>query len=105
MSERMPVEGAVGEAALSSPWTCPRCGRDNKATWNQCPGCESDRAGLTPVERTPVRKTRRTNPVNLILGLLILVALVVLAVNVAEPVWEWVGEQWGSFTAWLDARL
>jgi len=105
MSDRMPVQDAVGERALNSPWTCPRCSRENKATWTQCPACESDRAGLSPADRTPVRKARRTNPINLIVGLLILVGLVVAAFYVAEPVWEWVGEQWDSFTAWLDARL
>ena len=105
MSDRMPVEDVVGEAALSSPWTCPRCGRENKATWNQCPGCESDRAGRTPVARAPARRARRMNPVNLIIGLLVLAALAVAAFYAAEPVWEWLGQQWESFTAWLDARI
>ena len=104
MSDRMPYQDAVGEAALSSTWTCPRCARENKATWTQCPACESDRAGLSPAERAPVRKARSTNPINVILGLFILVALVVAAFYVAEPVWQWATEQWDSFTAWLDAR-
>lgn len=105
MSERMPVEDVIGPAAMADPWTCPRCGRVNKATWAQCPACESDRAGLLPNEREPKRRRSRSNPINVILGLLIIAALVVLVVLVAEPVWDWAVESWNSFIAWVDARI
>ena len=104
MSERMPVGDLSSDSTGSGPWTCPTCGRDNKASWTQCPACESDRAGRLPAQREPARTKRRTNPINLILGLLILAALVVGAVWVAEPVWTWVVDQWNTFIAWVDAR-
>lgn len=103
MSDQMPI-GDLVDDAHSGPWTCPRCGRDNKAAWRQCPACESDRVGKTPVEREPAKAKNRTNPIYLILGLLILAALIVGAVWVAEPVWAWVVEQWTAFIDWVDAR-
>jgi hypothetical protein len=90
-------EHPAGDAAGSGAWTCPRCGRENKATWNQCPACESDREGLASPSREPVRKGRRTNPITMIAGLLILVGLVVLAFYAAGPLGDWIGEQWDAF--------
>lgn len=104
MSERTPVGDLARDNVGTGPWTCLKCGRDNKASWSQCPACESDRSGMSPAEREPVRSKRRNSPINLILGLLILVALVVGAVLVAEPVWEWVVQQWNTFLNWIDAR-
>ena len=104
MSDRMPVDDAVGTSTAVQPWTCPRCGRANKATWSQCPACESDRAGRTPGERAPAPQRSRANPVYLLLGVLILAALVVAAVLVAEPVWTWLSEQWSTFVEWVDER-
>jgi hypothetical protein len=104
MSDQMPIGDLVDDTQATGPWTCPRCGRENKASWRQCPACESDRAGKMPAQREPARVKNRTNPIYLILGLLILVALVVGAVWVAEPVWTWVVEQWTTFIAWVDAR-
>jgi hypothetical protein len=46
----------------------------------------------------------RTNPVYLLLGVLLLGALAIAAVIVAEPVWEWVVEQWTTFVDWVDER-
>ncbi len=104
MSNGVPADDVVGAAARTQPWVCPRCGRENKATWSQCPACESDRAGRTPTERAPAAPRQRTNPVYLVLGLLILAALVVAAVLVAEPAWAWAVQQWDTFIAWVDAR-
>jgi hypothetical protein len=104
MTDRMPADDVVGPAARTGEWVCPRCGRENKATWTQCPACESDRAGRTPTERAPVAPAPRTNPIYLLIGLLVLAVLVIAAVLVAEPVWEWVVEQWDTFIAWVDAR-
>jgi hypothetical protein len=104
MSERMPVDDLMGDNVANGPWTCPGCGRANKAAWSQCPACETDRLGRMPAEREPARAKKRTNPINLILGVLVLVALVVGAFWVAEPVWDWVVEQWNTLIAWIDAR-
>ena len=104
MSDRMPVGDAVGPSATAQVWVCPRCGRENKATWSQCPACESDRSGRTPGERAPAVARPRTNPVYLLLGVLVLGALAVAAVIVAEPVWTWVVEQWTTFVEWVDER-
>ena len=104
MSELMGVDELARDAAGSGPWTCPRCRRDNKAAWSQCPACESDRVGRLPAEREPARSTRRNNPVNLVLGLLVLVALVIGAFWVAQPMWDWVVDQWNALLLWVDAR-
>jgi hypothetical protein len=100
----MPVDDVVGPRATAQPWTCPRCGRENKATWSQCPACESDQSGRTPEQRAPAVARPRANPVYLLLGVLLLAALAVAAVFVAEPVWTWVGEQWTTFVEWVDQR-
>ena len=104
MSDGMPADDIVGAAAPTQAWACPRCGRENKATWSQCPACESDRTGRTPTERAPVARRQRANPVYVLLGLVVLGALVVAAVLVAEPAWAWVVAQWDTFIAWVDAR-
>ncbi len=31
-------------------WTCPRCGRHNKARWRFCPSCESMADGRSRAE-------------------------------------------------------
>ena len=101
MSDQMPISDlTVG----SAPWTCPRCGRENKAAWQQCPGCESSRDGRTPTQREPARPRQRTNPVNLLLGLLVLAALVTVVVLAAPTAWAWATEQWDTFVTWVDER-
>jgi hypothetical protein len=103
MSDQMPVSDLTPPAG-AQPWTCPRCGRENKAAWQQCPGCESDRAGRLPGDREPAVPRKRANPVNLVLGLLVLAALVALVVLYAPAVAEWVAEQWTTFVTWVDER-
>ena len=103
MSDQMPISDLTPPVG-SAPWTCPRCGRENKATWQQCPGCESSRDGRSPAEREPARPRQRTNPVNLVLGLLVLALLVVVVVLVAPTVWEWAVQQWDTFVTWVDER-
>jgi hypothetical protein len=102
VSDRLPV-GDLAEPP-AGPWTCPRCGRENKASWRQCPACETDRTGRTPTQRAPQVQRPRSNPVYVLIGLLVLAALVVAAVVVAEPVWEFVSEQWNTFIGWVDER-
>ena len=104
MSDRSQTGDLAGPDSAAGPWTCPRCGRENKASWRQCPACESDRTGKLPAQREPERPRSRTNPFYVIIGLLVLVALIVLAVWVAEPVWTWLAEQWQNFITWVDER-
>ncbi len=101
--DRLPVGDLDGSVA-TGPWTCPKCGRENKAAWRQCPGCESDRAGQSPSQRAPARPRQRTNPIYLLIGVLVLAALVVAVFLVAEPVWDWVVGQWDTFITWIDER-
>jgi len=102
----MPVMDLIGDdATAAGPWSCPRCGRDNKASWRQCPGCESDRTGTLPTPATTARQPRQITVPGLVLGLLLLSVLVVAATVLAAPAWTWVVEQWETLTAWVDARL
>lgn len=103
MSDRMPVMDLIGDEALGAgPWACPRCGRENKASWRACPGCESDRDGVMPT--TTRQQPRQISALGVVLGLVILIAVVVAAVMLAEPVWAWAVEQWTALVAWVDAR-
>jgi ferric-dicitrate binding protein FerR (iron transport regulator) len=96
--------GDLQAPADVQPWTCPRCGRENKASWRTCPGCESNRVGELPVAAAPAGPTRRTGAFSLLLGLLVLAALVVLVVVVAPSAWQWVADQAGTFVGWIDER-
>jgi hypothetical protein len=99
----MPISD-LESPADAQPWTCPRCGRVNKPSWTTCPGCESNRQGSLPAPASPARPHRRTNPVTLLLGLLVLAALVVLVVVVAPSAWQWVADQGAAFVGWIDSR-
>ena len=101
MSDQMPVSDLESSAG---PWTCPRCGRENKAAWTTCPGCESGRDGRPPSGSVPDHPARRTGGLNVLLGVLVLAALVGLVVWLAPTVWEWVAEQATTFWDWVDSR-
>jgi hypothetical protein len=102
--DRLPVGDLADPSGSSGPWTCPRCGRENKASWLQCPACESDRAGQSPAQRAPAISKSRTNPFYLVLGIVVLSVLVVVAVLLAEPLWAWAVEVWDTFVTWVDER-
>ena len=101
MSDPVPIGDL---ASASEPWTCPRCGRANKAAWTTCPGCGSDRDGGVSASTGPRHPAGRTGGLNVLLGVLVLAALVLLVVWVAPTVWQWAGDQAASVWAWVDSR-